>query len=79
MVYAKPEHKPADYTIINFLVQDIEKTVSQLEAANVDLEFYDKPQMKQDERGIFRDNDLGMAMAWFCDPSGNIISAVEQK
>lgn len=79
MVYAKPEHEPASYTIINFLVQNIEKTVTQLEAANVDLEFYDKPQMKQDERGIFRDNDLGMAMAWFCDPSGNIISAVEQK
>ena len=79
MVYAKPEHKPAEYTVINFLVQDIEKTVTQLEANHVDLEIYVNPEMKQDERGIFRDEDMGMAIAWFCDPAGNIIAALEQK
>ena len=79
MVYAKPEHKPAQYTIMNFMVQDIEKTVTQLEVNNIDLEIYDNPEMKQDDRGIFRDEDMGMAMAWFCDPAGNIIAALEQK
>src|SRR3954452_20341833 len=52
LVYPKPDHEPAGYTILNFPVQDIEAAVDTLMARSVRFERYDG--MPVDERGIMR-------------------------
>jgi catechol 2,3-dioxygenase-like lactoylglutathione lyase family enzyme len=74
LIYPKPDFVPATYTILNFEVDDIEKTVDDLTARGVKFERYDG--MKQDERGIH--NDGGLLIAWFTDPAGNVISVLQQ-
>ena len=69
LVYAKPGHTPAEYTILNFPVDDIDAAVDELVGRGVAFERYDG--MNQDERGVSRD---GPDIAWFKDPAGNILS-----
>jgi catechol 2,3-dioxygenase-like lactoylglutathione lyase family enzyme len=70
LIYAKPDHVPAVYTILNFVVDDIEAAVDGLSARGVTFERYEG--FGQDERGIARGQ--GPDIAWFTDPSGNILS-----
>jgi predicted enzyme related to lactoylglutathione lyase len=72
IIYPKPNHEPATFTVLNFPVENIEAAVDGLAAAGVTFERY--PGMKQDERGINRDE--GPAIAWFKDPAGNILSVL---
>jgi len=72
IIYPKPNHEPATFTVLNFPVEDIEAVVDRLVAAGVTFERY--PGMNQDERGINRDE--GPAIAWFKDPAGNILSVL---
>ena len=74
LVYPKPDHTPADYTILNFPVDDIDKAVDELSQRGVRLERYEG--FGQDERGIFREE--GPYIAWFKDPAGNVLSVIEQ-
>jgi catechol 2,3-dioxygenase-like lactoylglutathione lyase family enzyme len=74
IVYPKPNHTPATYTILNFPVEDIERVVDELVARGVDFERYEG--MAQDERGINRGG--GPLIAWFTDPAGNILSVLQQ-
>jgi catechol 2,3-dioxygenase-like lactoylglutathione lyase family enzyme len=74
LIYPKPNHEPATYTILNFPVDDIDSVVDELLERGVDIEIYDG--FEQDERGIVRD-DGGPPIAWFRDPAGNILSVVE--
>ena len=74
-LYAKPNHTPASFTVLNFPVDDIETAVDELETLGVKLEHYNLPDMKTDERGIFRGNP-GPQIAWFKDPAGNILSVL---
>jgi catechol 2,3-dioxygenase-like lactoylglutathione lyase family enzyme len=73
LVYPKPGHTPADYTILNFPVDDIEQTVDDLAARGVEFERYEG--FEQDERGIMR--DAGPPIAWFKDPAGNVLSVIK--
>lgn len=73
IIYPKPDHEPATFTVLNFPVDDIEARVDGLVAAGVVFERY--PGMNQDERGIARDPQ-GPAIAWFKDPAGNILSVL---
>jgi len=73
MVYHKPDFVPATYTILNFPVADVESTVDHLAAAGVRMQRY--PGFDQDEKGISRGQ--GPTIAWFTDPSGNIIAVLE--
>ena len=75
MVYPKDDHEPATYTILNFPVDDVDAAVDRLTAAGVTMERYDRPDMPQDEKGIARDPN-GPAIAWFKDPSGNILAVL---
>lgn len=75
-VYPKPNHKPATFTVLNFVVPEIEKAVDDLNAAGIKMEQYDMPQIKQDAKGIARDGQ-GPAIAWFKDPAGNVIAVIE--
>jgi catechol 2,3-dioxygenase-like lactoylglutathione lyase family enzyme len=75
-VYPKPDFRPATYTVLNFLVDDIDRAVSDLNANGVRMERYDQPDMQPDDKGIVR-NGQGPAIAWFTDPAGNILSLME--
>ena len=73
MIYPKDDHKPATYTVLNFLVDDVEATVDALVQKGVKFEHYKG--FDQDQKGISRE----WGMAWFEDPSGNIIAVIEDK
>jgi predicted enzyme related to lactoylglutathione lyase len=75
LIYPKPDHTPANYTILNFPVDDIEEAVDQLVARGVRSERYDG--FEQDERGIFRGG--GPYIAWFKDPAGNVLSVLQER
>ena len=80
MVYPKPDHEPATFTVLNFPVNDIDGTVDELIAKGIVFEQY-KGEIQTNEKGIFRSTDIskGPSIAWFKDPAGNIISVIEQK
>ena len=75
LVYPKPDFTPATYTILNFPVEDVEKTVDELSARGVRFERYDG--FDQDEKGVFRGG--GPYIAWFTDPAGNILSVLQDR
>jgi catechol 2,3-dioxygenase-like lactoylglutathione lyase family enzyme len=75
-VYAKPNHVPATFTVLNFEVTDIDVAVDELVVSGVTIELY--PGAYQDEKGIARGKaaDRGPDIAWFLDPAGNILSVL---
>ena len=75
LVYPKANHEPATFTVLNFPVPDVDRTVDELTARGVRFETYDFPDLKTDGRGVFR--DAGPDIAWFKDPAGNIMSVLE--
>ncbi len=75
LVYPKPNHTPATFTVLNFPVNDIEQAVDELSKAGVRFEIYTGSDLQTDEKGIFRAG--GPRIAWFKDPSGNILSVLE--
>jgi predicted enzyme related to lactoylglutathione lyase len=74
IVYPKPDHRPAVFTILNFAVADIEQAVDELSASGVETLRYEG--FGQDEKGISR-NPGGPPIAWFTDPAGNILAVLE--
>lgn len=76
-IYPKPDHAPATFTILNFLVSEIDRTVADLGSRGVRFEQYDLGDLKTDEKGIARGAD--MSIAWFKDPAGNILSVLERQ
>jgi len=74
IVYPKPNHTPATFTILNFPVDDVEKAVDELTRRGVRFEIYDYPSLQTDEKGISRGQ--GADIAWFKDPAGNIMSVL---
>jgi predicted enzyme related to lactoylglutathione lyase len=77
IAYAKPNHAPATFTILNFPVDDIDAAVDELAARGVHMEHYDLPDIKTDERGIFRGESGPRAIAWFKDPAGHVLSVLQ--
>ncbi|MEP0366369.1 MAG: VOC family protein [Cyclobacteriaceae bacterium] len=73
-MYQKQDHQPAAFTVLNFLVDDLDSEADDLIAKGVKMEKYDG--FDQDEKGISRGR--GPNIAWFKDPSGNIISIIEK-
>ena len=76
LIYPKPDHSPATFTVLNFPVNDIEEAVNKLTEKGIRFEQYDEP-IKTDEQGIFRGG--GPLIAWFKDPAGNVLSILEVK
>ncbi|SCL33486.1 hypothetical protein GA0074692_3584 [Micromonospora pallida] len=74
LVYPKPDHVPATFTVLNFPVDDVDRAVDELTAKGVRLARY--PGLPQDDKGVMRGN--GPTIAWFTDPAGNIMSVIEQ-
>lgn len=75
LVYPKPGHSPASYTILNFAVDDIDEAVNELAGRGVRFERYDG--MSQDEKGISHGG--GPLIAWFTDPAGNILAVLQER
>jgi catechol 2,3-dioxygenase-like lactoylglutathione lyase family enzyme len=73
IIYPKPDHQPAGYTILNFQVDDVEAAVDALTARGVQFEIYEGA--PQDEKGVMRGQ--GPDIAWFTDPAGNILSVIK--
>jgi catechol 2,3-dioxygenase-like lactoylglutathione lyase family enzyme len=77
LIYPKPNHVPATFTVLNFPVDDVDLAVDELKKRGVRFEIYDLPDLKTDEKGIMRGN--GPTIAWFKDPAGNILSVLEAR
>jgi predicted enzyme related to lactoylglutathione lyase len=75
LVYPKPDHSPATYTILNFAVDDIDAAVDELISRGVELVKYDG--LGQDDKGINRAG--GPYIAWFKDPAGNILAVLQER
>ena len=76
LIYPKPNHVPATFTVLNFPVEDVDLAVDELTKRGVRFEIYDLPNLKTDKKGIMRGN--GPTIAWFKDPAGNILSVIEE-
>jgi catechol 2,3-dioxygenase-like lactoylglutathione lyase family enzyme len=76
-IYAKENHTPATFTILNFPVEDVEQAVDDLTERGVRFEIYNEPELKTDKKGIARGGE-GPTIAWFKDPAGNILSVLGQ-
>lgn len=75
LVYPKPDHTPAAYTVLNFPVDDVDAAVDALAAAGVQTLKYDG--MNLDAKGIMRGQ--GPTIAWFADPAGNVLSVIQNE
>lgn len=75
-LYPKPNHEPATFTILNFIVDNVDNAVEQLTQKGIRFLHYEG-EIGTDEKGIFRDKERGMAIAWFADPAGNILSVLQ--
>jgi predicted enzyme related to lactoylglutathione lyase len=75
LIYPKPDHVPATYTILNFPVDDIDVTVDEMTERGVTFQRYEG--IEQDAKGIAR--GIGPYIAWFTDPSGNVLSVLQER
>jgi catechol 2,3-dioxygenase-like lactoylglutathione lyase family enzyme len=75
LIYPRPNHTPAEYTILNFPVDDVEEAVDALVERGVEFERYEGTETETDEKGIFRGG--GPLIAWFKDPAGNVLSVIQ--
>jgi catechol 2,3-dioxygenase-like lactoylglutathione lyase family enzyme len=78
-VYAKPNHTPASFTILNFVVDDIDAAVDKLNAAGVQTKIYSDAEFPTDSKGIARPGnpEWGPDIAWFRDPAGNVLAVIQ--
>ena len=78
-VYQKDDHEPATFTILNFPVEDITEASKSLVNKGVEFIRYENLPAPQDEYGVLRGKAVGYGpdIAWFKDPSGNILSVLE--
>jgi catechol 2,3-dioxygenase-like lactoylglutathione lyase family enzyme len=78
LVYQQEGTTPASYTVLNFPVDDIGKAVDELAGRGVSFERYDG--IDHDEKGIVRGLAArqGPDIAWFKDPTGNVLSVLQE-
>jgi catechol 2,3-dioxygenase-like lactoylglutathione lyase family enzyme len=76
-VYPSDNYTAPKHTVLNFPVEDIEAAVDELGARGVAMELYDLPDLKTDERGIFRGDEGPPAIAWFKDPADHVLSVLQ--
>jgi predicted enzyme related to lactoylglutathione lyase len=81
-IYPKADHSPATFTVLNFVVADIDEAVDELIAKGVQMEQYNIPELKTDEKGVCRNDGSHLgpkALAWFKDPASNILALIQEK
>lgn len=77
LVYSKPNHEPASFTILNFPVADIDAAVDELIERGVQTKIYSDAEFPFDSRGIVRGGGQGPDIAWFRDPAGNVLAVMQ--
>lgn len=77
MVYPKADHKPANFTVLNFPVEDAEDAVDRLIGLGILPERYEQDDIKTDTKGIHREKEF--TISWFKDPAGNVFSVMSGK
>lgn len=90
-VYDKgDQHEPASFTILNFPVDDIDKTVEALKAKGVKFEHIEMQvpmgeggemiTIKTEPSGIMHSDapEHGPHIAWFKDPAGNTLAVLQE-
>lgn len=77
IIYPKPDHQPAVFTVLNIPVENIDEAVDQLAEKGVQFEKYEG-EIATDKKGICRSDGNGPNIAWFKDPSGNILSILQE-
>ncbi len=75
LVYAKPDHQPAVFTVLNLPVPDIDEAVDELTRRGVTFQRYEG--FEFDSKGVVRAGG-GPLVAWFTDPAGNIMSVLQE-
>jgi len=75
MIYPKDNHEPASFTVLNFVVPDVEQAVEELNGNGVKTKIYDDPQLPTDSKGILMGD--GPRIAWFKDPAGNVLAVIQ--
>src|SRR5688572_20260668 len=78
-IYESDDYHAPEHTVLNFMVEDIDLAIAQLEKKGIPMEQYDLPGMKTDRKGIFRGDSGPKAIAWFKDPAGHILSVLQEK
>jgi catechol 2,3-dioxygenase-like lactoylglutathione lyase family enzyme len=77
LVYSKPDHEPASFTVLNLPVDSVDRAIDELTGKGVQFEFYHGNGIETDVRGVFFGD--GPRIAWFKDPAGNILSVIEEE
>ena len=75
MLYEKQNHEAASFTVLNFIVKNVEETVDELKRRGVEFEIYTEGPVRTNDKGI--SEGPGPKIAWFTDPAGNILSVLE--
>jgi predicted enzyme related to lactoylglutathione lyase len=80
-IYDKADHQPATFTVLNFVVNNIDEAVDELDRLGVIFERYENMPGSQDKKGILRGlaANQGPDIAWFKDPAGNILAVLQDK
>ncbi len=80
-IYPKEDHRPASFTVLNFLVDDLGKAMEELKGKGIKFERYDGFTVPQDDQGVLRGSQVGMGpdIAWFKDPAGNVLSVLQER
>jgi len=76
-IYPKPNHEPASFTVLNFVVPNIDEAIDDLTSMGIEMQHYDMPGIQQDAKGIVRDPQGSQAIAWFLDNAGNTLAVIE--
>ncbi|MGZ0712378.1 VOC family protein (plasmid) [Coraliomargarita sp. W4R53] len=79
LIYPKPHHTPASFTILNFPVADIDAAVADLNERGVSTKIYSNAEFRTEENGIARGNGHSPDIAWFRDPAGNVLAVMQER
>lgn len=79
-IYPKSDHQPASFTVLNFVVDDIDVAIEVLKGKGISLLFYNREDLPQDEKGVHRGLSVGLGpdIAWFEDPAGNVLAVLQE-
>lgn len=78
-IYQKEDHQPATFTVLNFIVDELEKVVGELSGKGIVFEQYEYGDFRTDAKGILRGNSGPRMIAWFKDPDDNFLSVLQEE
>jgi predicted enzyme related to lactoylglutathione lyase len=75
-IFLKQHHVPATFTILNFQVDDIAKTMEELSQQGITFEqYHGEEDIFTDEKGVAENE--GAKASWFKDPAGNLLQLLQ--